>query len=208
MPRKKGDAYRIDLSGSKFGKWTVKNIRNGNLWLCECDCGTQKMVTGSSLKLGTSTSCGCSGKDWCRTHGMEGTREYNTWGQMIQRCQNPKAQQYKNYGGRGIKVCERWRDFPNFFADMGYKPEGLSLDRINNDGDYEPSNCRWANFKEQMNNRRRTIMIEYQGKKIPISELSELTGIKRKVINSRIKSGYSIEQITSKDRLSRWTKGK
>lgn len=189
-------AFR-DLIGKKFGKWTVlkwiKKEYSEQFWLCRCSCGNEKIIIGNTLKTGRSKSCGCSGKDWCRTHGKEGTKIYNTWAAMRQRCRNPKSKLYPNYGGRGVSVCKRWDKFESFYKDMGDAPKGCSLDRKNNDGDYKKSNCRWATAKVQSRNKRTNFYIKYRDQKKTAKEWSEIVGISSHKIIWRIKEGWSVE---------------
>lgn len=202
----------LDLTGTICGKWRVvsksdkKGLHGEIYWNCICDCGTEKKIVAASIRKGVSKSCGCAGKDWCRTHGMEGTSEYNSWAAIIQRCENTKSQNYKNYGARGIRVCKRWREsFENFYADMGPKTKGSSIDRINNDGNYEPGNCRWTDQKTQSRNQRNTIYLEYKGERRPMAEWAELMGLKRKILENRIRTGWEVSKaLEAPSRKSQW----
>jgi|SRR5699024_2311953 len=153
----------MDLTGQKFGRWQVirrgENQDNRVAWYCKCDCGNTGTVDTRRLVKGRSKSCGCLAREVNTKHGHNTTEgsssEYNSWHQMKQRCLNPNDKRYHDYGGRGIKVCERWMDFNNFLEDMGKKPSpNHSIDRIDNNGDYEPSNCKWSDDYEQQRNIR------------------------------------------------------
>lgn len=149
-----------DLTGKKFGNLTVLNDtgKRGKsynvIWNCLCDCGNEHEVNSGNLRSGMVKSCGClNHKATNKSHGMYKTPTYNSWVSMKVRCNRKKNDNYHRYGGRGIKVCERWMVFENFFADMGERPEGMTLDRIDNDGNYEQSNCKWSTKQEQRINQ-------------------------------------------------------
>jgi len=186
----------IDLTGKRFGRLVVvsraKNSNAGRTrWHCVCDCGVEKEVDGVHLVSGATTSCGCLGKEIHKklktTHGMSKTSTYGVWHDMVRRCTNPNRSCYKNYGDRGITVCEHWKKFENFYADMGEKPEGLTLERKDNNEGYSPENCYWATTREQSRNTRRTIMVKYQGKKQCISDWAEELGINHNTLGWRLK---------------------
>lgn len=180
----------IDMKGRRYGRLTViekSNEKGGNgkslYWKCQCDCGNIVIVNGRYLRNGDTKSCGC------KNHGMTGTRLYEIWKGIIKRCCSQSNKAYHNYGGRGITVCEEWlHDFRKFYdwaIANGYK-EGLSIDRIDNNGNYEPSNCRWGTQKEQMNNTRKNHIITYKGETHTISEWADIVGICYNTLSNRI----------------------
>lgn len=194
-------ARQHDLNGRRFGRLTVVGLIShcGRMyWHCLCDCGKYKPHRTNTLMTGEVVSCGCflseltSSRSW--KHGLVGTRIHSAWDGMMERCHNIRGRDYANYGGRGISVCEKWRNVENFLADMGHPPIGLSIDRIDNNRGYEPGNCRWATGKEQSRNRRTNYIIVFNGESGCIAHWSEKTGIKSGVISARIKAGWSVDK--------------
>lgn len=151
---------RIYSGGERFGRLVITepyHEKRGKVWYhkCACDCGNERMAAGGDMKQGKVTSCGCLRKEMKTSHGMTKEPEYAVWNAMLQRCEKENYALYKNYGGRGIKVCERWHKFANFIADMGRRPsDDHTLERVDNDGDYEPGNCRWDTRAAQSLNQR------------------------------------------------------
>lgn len=200
-----------DLSGRVFGRWTVLS-RVGRLkpprWLCRCSCGAEKEVGGMTLKCGDSRSCGCYRRDRARVastkHGCNPrgrpTREYRAWCAMLGRTCNPGHRSFKDYGGRGILVCSRWREsFEDFFRDMGECPPGMSLERRDNDAGYHPENCFWATPKEQMRNRRNNRTLTLDGVTLTVAGWSERVGISQNAICLRLdRLGWSVEDALTK----------
>jgi hypothetical protein len=146
------------------------------------------------LARGKVKSCGCLNAERIERHGMARTRIYNVWKQLFQRCENPRCPSYKNYGARGIAVCEEWRDFAIFYADMGDCPPGYTIERNDNDGPYSKSNCRWATHADQRNNTRFNSVLELNGERRTVAKWAEKTGIKFSTIQARLSYGWSIER--------------
>lgn len=207
---------RLDLSGRKFGRLTavrqaseMPRRTSGLVWECACDCGSTTHVPVGYLTSGNTTSCGCAHREMVSAlgkksakHSMTGSPEYRSWQSMRQRCNDPECKDYRNYGARGIKVCDRWEDFAAFYADMGDRPIGTTLDRIDNSGNYEPSNCRWADQKTQSNNRRANVVLTYDGKSLTVAQWSEIVGVERKTIEYRIRSGWATERALTTPSLT------
>ena len=184
-----------DLTGEKYGRLTVLSLDGLNkhkrsMWSCLCDCGNETVVDISNLKYGTTFSCGCLRKQNKTTHGMCDTPTYSTWASMIQRCANSKSHGYEHYGGKGIKVCDKWKTFSGFLSDMGVRPEGMSLDRVNGNCDYEVNNCRWATNIQQANNMSSNRFIEYNGKRLTVSQWTRELGGMPSMVASRLKNGW------------------
>lgn len=195
----------INILGQTFGRLTVTKFlgryanHNGIIWECQCECGKVCCVNTSALTVGGQKSCGC----WRRessikrftTHGMARSPEHISWLAMWARCTNPKRPEWHCYGERGITVCDRWKDFANFYADMGPRPSNKhTLDRINNAGNYEPPNCRWATRKQQMRNVRYNHHLTLNGETLCLAEWAERIGIHQTTLARRLKSGWTVEQ--------------
>lgn len=195
-----------DLTDKKFCRLTVieraeNNKHNRAQWKCICDCGNTIIVSGNALLKGNTKSCGCLTAEAIRKsknkkHGMSNTRIFHCWSAMKDRCNNPNNKAYKNYGGRGITICPEWMEFQPFYdwsMANGYA-DNLTIDRINVNGNYEPSNCQWITKKEQNNNKRNNHLIEYNGETKTIAQWAEIAGLKRRVLTQRISSGWDIEK--------------
>lgn len=192
--------------GKKFGRMTIIQRVDKVLVQCRCDCGTEKVVRALSLKYGHISSCGCLRKELLatknRTHGYTRTRTYAIWSGMITRCSNPARREYKWYGERGIKVCERWTTFQNFLDDMGEAPAGFSIDRINPDGPYTKNNCRWATTTEQAVNKRRTVYMTLLGETKPMATWAKDLGIPYGTLKSRKRLGWPDERALTTAKLA------
>lgn len=171
------------------------------LWKVRCDCNpkVEFVTTAVYLRVGDIKSCGCYGQDLARTratkHSRHGSPEYRSWQAMLTRCTNEKGQDYKDYGGRGIRVCERWQDFSAFLEDMGERPSlKHTLDRVDVDDHYYKENCRWASPEEQQLNKRGTIFVEYQGQRVPLRTLATSLGVPYHLLHGRLKRGWSLDR--------------
>ena len=199
----------IDLTGERFGRLVVTSLsepivspsRKSTAWNCLCDCGSTIKTTTSNLRAGNTKSCGCLKLESAphnKSHGMSREKLYFRWVGMRQRCENRNHKGYALYGGRGIKVCERWKVFENFLTDMGEPPsDEYSIDRIDSDGDYEPSNCRWATSAEQSRNTRRNVLITADGKTMTITDWEKEKGVKPGVFHRRHSLGWPDHQIVN-----------
>lgn len=184
-------ATQLDHTGQTFGRWKVlRRAPNSKDWECVCSCGRTKVVCGAHLRSGASRSCGCGPRrgNFRHGHGCKGkeSKTYQTWHSMLNRCRNEHCEKWKDYGGRGITVCERWLQFVNFLADMGERPAGMMIERIDNNGNYEPSNCRWATRKEQGRNKRNNFLVAYEGRTQCLSAWSEELNMPTGLIQQRL----------------------
>lgn len=202
------------MVGLHFGRWhVVKQLpkRTGTgtvIYECVCECGTRREVNGVRLRTGESKSCGCLMRELTgararalfTTHGHTRNKScsgaYKSWTTMRRRCLDKKFKDYARYGGKGITVCNRWRDsFETFFKDMGDRPKGMTLDRKNPKGNYEPANCRWANHRTQMNNTQKNRFLTLNGQTMTVAQWGEVLGIPRARINARLNTlGWSVER--------------
>lgn len=194
-----------NITGKKFNRLLVIKMTKVDkqytpYWLCRCDCGKEKEVRGDLLKNGKTKSCGCLHSEqsrirqraMCLKHGKAGTKIYRAWKGILVRCNKKNTTSYKNYGGRGI-ICE-WQSFDDFFRDMGDVPEGYTIDRIDNNGNYSKENCRWATKTEQANNRRTAHLVIYEGKTKNLKTWAKELNIPNKTLHWRLKHGWSVEK--------------
>lgn len=207
--------------GNKYGRWTVLGVGESRfysdktkktsiehrMWLCLCECGTERVVSEMSLKSGKSVSCGCYNRERSSLkHTKHGevvgdikSVEYSVWSQLKARCNNPKNSRFAMYGGRGISVCERWNEFGNFLEDMGRRPgKSYSLDRIDNNKGYSPDNCKWSTPHEQMTNRTITRFVSMNGEKVPLATLAKQHNIPANTLRFRILKGWDIDEALNK----------
>lgn len=196
-----------DMAGLVFGRLTVigysRSIKNSAYWNCRCSCGNGVEVGGHAMRSGHTASCGClhsetlAERNRKHSHAERKNKhpDYSVWKAMKKRCYNPNSPFYKNYGGRGIKVCERWRtSFQNFTEDMGRRPTGFSIDRIDNNGNYSPENCRWASVQDQANNRSNNRVLEFGGLKMNSKQWAIKLGMSPSCLRTRLHNGWPIER--------------
>ena len=209
---------RVEMLGKRFGRWTViapteKTDKNGSLkWLCECKCGTCREVSGSSLRRGKSLSCGCYHSERViethTTHGAASSKNrerlYAVWNDIMYRCYNPKADSYPHYGGRGITVCDEWKDYSVFrewAVKAGYDPNApkyeCMIDRIDGNAGYTPGNCRWANIRTQNNNRRTCHYILWTGETHTVTEWNRILGFPPGLLIQRIRCGWDMDRAAT-----------
>jgi hypothetical protein len=201
----------IDLTGRRFGRLLVVRLatpeeranRKDVYWLCKCDCGNEKIISGHSLKRGLILSCSCLQKEITskrtKTHGESRTKFYKLWNGIIDRCENPTSSSYHNYGAKGITVCTEWHKYENFkewALANGYK-EGLSIDRIDNNKGYYPENCRWVTFQEQQNNKKDNHYITYNNKTMSLGDWARELKCERATIYARLQRGWTEEEAVS-----------
>lgn len=197
----------IDITGQRFGRLTVLDRAGFNgktLWRCICDCGKETTALSPNLRKGLSSSCGCLKTDLQRQrmtkhgNGIKGaeTLLYRTWKNMRQRCLNTSHPRYLDYGGRGVTICDRWNDFATFAQDMGEAKEGLTLDRIDVDGPYSLENCRWADNKTQMRNKRNNVWVYVQGQRMVREDARKLLGVNNRRMN-HIVAAQSLQTLTT-----------
>ena len=197
--------FQKDITGQKFGSLTAIKFcykkNNRYFWLFKCACGNEKIINKANVISGLTQSCGCYFKKIIKkcnkTHGLSNTRIFSIWLGIKNRCCNINEPAYKNYGGRGITICKEWEnDFKTFYdwsMANGYQ-DNLTIDRINNNGNYEPSNCRWADKKIQANNQRNTVKITYKGQQKSLTEWAEQYNINKGTLRQRLKRGWEVEK--------------
>lgn len=197
----------IDLSNQRFFRLVVicdtgERRRGQVVWSCKCDCGKMVRVCSYSLRSGAAKSCRCYGDNILgnatRLHGKTESTEYNSWCGMMSRCYNSKNPKYQRYGKRGIRVCRRWHSATNFLKDMGPRPSPThSIDRIDNDGNYSPNNCRWATLKQQGRNRSNNRILTKNGVSLPVCQWISRTGLCESTIYRRLRRGLTHEEVLS-----------
>lgn len=197
-----------NLVGLRFGKWEALRYEGGKdgLWECRCDCGHIALVRGGHLRSGASTQCkSCATSAQLTTHGLSRTNTYRIYQGMLARCYNESRPEFKNYGGRGIQVCEHWRDsFERFLDDMGERPSKRHLlERIDNDADYDKDNCCWATWDEQARNKRSNRWLEHNGERMILKDWAARLGITQQALLGRLAKGWDIDKALSTPHMRR-----
>lgn len=203
----------IDLTGRTYGEWTVLgycaalSTKERHFWEAQCSCGTTASLRGNSLTGGGTTRCADCALERLhsarriKSHGLCKTPEYKSWQSMNDRCLSRKEN--AAYSGRGISVCASWRSFEQFLSDMGPRPSGTTLDRVDVNGNYEPGNCRWASAKMQGRNKRNTVILTALGKSAPLTEWAEMTGLRSVTIRNRLRAGWTHQEAVTLPRYER-----
>ena len=193
---KPGGGRAKDMTGLQFGYWTVVARDSGSRWICRCVCGVERSVPGDRLRRRRSESCGCMFAQLKARHRQWSPLTKSSYDKMRARCTDKKHPSFANYGGRGISVCQRWLDSPRaFVADMGERPSKRhTLDRIDNDGNYEPSNCRWSTWEEQHRNRRNNRILEHGGESMCLTDWAAKTGITATTLDKRLRLGWGVSR--------------
>ena len=190
--------HKASFIGRKFGRLEVKSLAykkdNTTYWNCKCDCGNSCVVRRNDLTTGNTKSCGCLHMESISTHGMRNDDRYSVWRDLIGRCENILNADFGDYGARGIRVCEEWHDIHQFVKDMGPRPEGYEIERIDNNGNYCPDNCKWASRKAQTNNTRRNIIVSYKGRKQSLALWCEELNLNYESMRARLKRHWSPEE--------------
>lgn len=207
---------RLDICGKRFGRLValhdVGRIKKNRIWMFLCDCGNHTIAPASAVSSGNTSSCGCLKKESAKRkftkHGAKANRkptpEYVSWSLMKDRCSNPKNASYSYYGGRGISVCERWKNFQLFLDDMGERPPATTLDRIDPNGNYEPNNCRWATRKEQARNRSFCKTVEWEGQQRLLWQLAEEHEIDLNIVHQRLHRGWDLGRAITQKKGTRY----
>ncbi len=197
---------QLNLSGIRFGRLvaiekTEWRKNNRVVWRCICDCGNESFVASSNLTFAHTKSCGCLQIDIVTKHDASATPEYKAWYSMLQRCNDPEHKSFNRYGARGITVCERWQELRNFLDDMGTRPSGMTLERINNDEGYSKDNCKWATRSEQQRNTSLNRMLTFNGETMCVVRWGERIGLTGAQIRDRLRIGWTVEDTLTTPRL-------
>lgn len=186
-----------NLSGRKFGRLSIQHYVGNASWLTKCDCGNDKVVPTKQLLRSQTQSCGClmleRTKEANTRHGKKGTRVYSSWTSMLDRCRNERSKDFERYGKRGITVCDEWLNFENFYRDMGDPPPKHSIDRINNSLGYCLSNCQWSTAQQQASNRRSSVFVELDGKRMTAAQCDRILGRHNGTTARRVRQGKPVK---------------